>query len=283
MRASLAFCLAFSLSAGDEGPDAETQKRRWRERAVALAKKIENDVQRHSALALIDVETDIVEPGNLEAAVRLIGIARTPAHKRKLLGKLVRASKWKSAFSRTLTANEAKQIEEVFGANDRPGVTLLAMAYMDVRSDKVRVANALRLLESAPPGEWRDAVYFSAVHVLLARRHVASALRGGTLRLDIKKVPTSFVRLSEEAADRIDDTKLRDWAKAMLEMASMKRGRGEVDRAMTHVDRISLGDLRDILRFQAIAVLRTGKTSDEEAFAVRLSSQEVRLLTSHRD
>jgi hypothetical protein len=278
--------LVVSVSAaGAEETRTELEKLRyWRQRALKLAAQIESEAQREHALSLIESETgDLVDPVNLEAAITLIANARTPAVRRKLLRKLVRESKFQSELGRPLTTNESKRIEEVFGVDGRPGVTLLAMIYMDVGLDKVRVAHSLRLLESAPAGKWRDAAYFSAMHVLLARHHVASELKDGILQLDIRKVPTSFVTLSQDAVQRIEDTKLRDWGQAMIAMAAMTRGRRDVDLAMKHVDQISLGDLRDTIRFQGITVLLTGKTSDEEVLEVKVSPDEIQLFTSHHE
>ena len=288
MRACPTLCLYLVVvllsSVEGQEPRAETQKKLYaRQRALKVARQIENADRRGRALSLIDIEAGDLDPPNLEGALTLIGLARTPSQKQKLLRKLVRESAFKSEFGRSLTANESKRIEDVLGANGRPGVTLLAMVYMDVNLEKARVANALQLLESAPPGIWRDGVYFSAIHVLLARSHVATGLQGDRLRLDAKKVPTSFVRLSQEAVKKIEHIKLRNWAAAMTAMATMKLGRGRVDKALTHIDQVSLVDLRDTIRFQAIAVLLTGKTIDDEVVEVSLSPQEVQLFTSHHE
>lgn len=246
--------------------------------ATKLANAIEDSVLQARALAVV-----APEPDSFEVALMLIAKCPTNSDKLRLMRKLARAGKYKPCFDRALTTGELNKIERILGPiaeSEDSGITLLALMYLDVDLNRSRVDPAIRMIESAPSGPWKDAVYFTAIYTLMTRSHLSESIQGSSLRLDnTQRIPLAFATQAEQIAGKIETENLRDYAHVLIAMATVDRA---INRALRQIESISSPVLRDKTRLQAVQIMVTGKASHDDLVQVTVSSAEKRRFTLHR-
>ena len=279
MRYLFAMTAGLIVAVGSQA-DADTGRSETR-RALAekIAARISNPDQRVHAEAMLNPKAV-----SLDSALVLIQQSRSPSARVALLRKLAKSSKHKSIFTRSLTASEVRKLHESIGPvvdqSEESGAALLAMLYANLNLDRPRMAASVRLIQNTPAGRWKDAICFQAIYVLTVRKHPATELRGSSLPLNAKSVPECFLTDCVSYLKQLKDERFREYAHGLIALSTLHRG--DVEKALTHVEKIKSPNLRDMIHFQAVSVLLTERVDREHSVSVSLSADQLKRLTISR-